>query len=283
MSLPILTAWLVALAVLAMPTGFFWCCCSGTLTVCVRGCGTPTGVVLSGVTVTIKQGGSTVATDTTGGGGCVSFTLASGSYSIEITGPTGYANATRSTTVAAAATTTEHFTLSAASGYHCCGTTPIPNTIYMTTAAGSFTMSWTGTAWLGSITISRTDATATNGAYTPGDSPCVVNQTADVTVAYQLTCGGQLTETWNEGCTRIDYYAGPPVRWECVNSYYDPMLSPSSTFADSAVGNLVPGCGFMPGAASWGTTTTLSMSSLGGSGSISGSKCLYPGSVSWTP
>lgn len=279
----IVVLWFFALAILATPTWFWWCCCSGTLTVCVKGCGIPSGVNLSGVTVTIKQGGSTIAADVTAGTGCVSFALATGSYSIEVTAPTGYANATRSTSVTANATTTEFFTLSAASGYHCCGTEPYPNTIYMTTAAGSFTMSWITSVWRGSITISRSDATATNGAYTPGDSPCIINQTADVTVAYQLNCNGQLTETWNEGCTRIDYYPGPPVRWECVNSYYDPMLTPSSTFADSAVGNISPGCGYMPGAASWGTTTTLSMSPSGGSGSISGSKCLYPGSVSWTP
>src|SRR6185312_7872005 len=48
------------------------CCCSGTthhcvITICVQGC---TGGSLSGAVVTIKFGGTTVATCTTNGGGC---------------------------------------------------------------------------------------------------------------------------------------------------------------------------------------------------------------------
>lgn len=90
MSLPILTAWLLALAVLAMPTGFFWCCCACTalVTVQVQGCNS---LGLDGELVTIKQGGTTVATGTTAGGGFVAFELPVGSYTAEIAAPTGFA------------------------------------------------------------------------------------------------------------------------------------------------------------------------------------------------
>lgn len=99
------------------------CTCTALVTIQVQGCN---NLGLDGELVTIKQGGVTVATDTTAGGGFVEFDLPVGSYTAEVTAPTGFA-----------AFTPESFDIEA-------GCEPVDLTLEMSVDSGDFACCWTG-------------------------------------------------------------------------------------------------------------------------------------------
>ena len=260
--------------------GFWWCCCNGVLIVCTKGCG-DIPINLPGVALAIKQGGETIATGSTGDNGCVTFDLPAGSYTIEITSaPTGYTALPTSATVTAGGTTNKTYPLGALSGYACCGDLMLPTTIYLTTPAGTVTMTKGGISYTGSIVVSRSDVTIDNPAWVPGvNAPCLINQTDDVEVQYILSCSGVLNEGWVEGCESLVHHLGPPDWWECINSYSYPPFTHSPASTGGVVGSYNCPDGSGGARAANGSVT---MSETGGSGSISGFYCLYPGSVTWT-
>lgn len=88
----------------------------GTLTICVKGC---FAAALNGRTVDALQSGIIVATGTTSGAGCVSFSLPPGSYDWTTNAPANYDGASGTATVTSSATTTVNVTLSPSSGYRC--------------------------------------------------------------------------------------------------------------------------------------------------------------------
>jgi hypothetical protein len=122
-ALALATLWCLAWA------PFFWCCCAPaecttTVNVRVQGCLTSGSVWLSGLTVSIKIGGTTVATGTTLGSSsyvAISVTAATGAAAtVEISGfATGYAHTPVAITLNCSSVTVST-SLGLITGYRCC-------------------------------------------------------------------------------------------------------------------------------------------------------------------
>jgi len=118
-----------------------------TLTVTVEGCdNTLPELLLSGVTVTLLLGGSTIGTCTTSSlGQCVFTALSSGTYTVQVTGlPTGYASFT-SASVSVTANTNYTAQCTPDSTHICCGVCPglpIPKTLTFNDSIGDLTATW---------------------------------------------------------------------------------------------------------------------------------------------
>jgi len=170
---------------------FSWSCTTATVNVAmsspsnvvsgnVKGCNT-TG--LSGVSVTLKQGATTLGTATTDASGNFSITFAwsSGSLTLECT-RSRFNNFTSTSFTPSGCnlTTTVNPTMTAATGYRCAncsGATPISETLYNTTPSGHTVtmtyqtpMSISGDGWEGTETINgRIFPDCSSGAATTGD------------------------------------------------------------------------------------------------------------------
>ena len=161
-----------------------------SLTVTVNTC----GIARSGVTVTATLSGATTQTGTTNGSGQVVLSLPnSGTWTVTVTAPSSRFNgSTNSIAVTCGGSFTLTSNLSIASGYVCCGChDPIATTLYGTDSNGTWTFTWTGTAW--------------NTCYTATDSSTGVNLScgaATVTYSRQYTifCS-------SGGRFRLDAYA----------------------------------------------------------------------------
>lgn len=138
------------------------CACylgTGTLTVCVKGCGS---TALNGRTVTVSQSGVTITTGTTSGSGCVTFTLPVGSYDVATDAPTHYDPASTSGVVVTPSTpATVNFTLAPSSGYSCSCVACYPGNCtgsapYVVPPA--FPATITGDDGIGSATMTQTNS-----------------------------------------------------------------------------------------------------------------------------
>jgi hypothetical protein len=182
------------------------CCppptCDTTFTVTVLGCASA-GV--SGVTVSIKVGGSTIASGSTNGSG-VATIVANGangtSVTVELSGiPTGYATPSNGSSSLNCGTRSVSFTLVPLSTYacvedNCCpqgGSAPylklvLPGTLTLTDSFGDITLTGGPTSWNGSATrpadpyIRNSDCTYVTG---------------DVTFYYNLSRLGSGSSCWS--------------------------------------------------------------------------------------
>lgn len=156
-ALALATLWLLAWAP-------FWCCCATcvtTFTVTVIGCNLAT---IAGVTVTVKQGGTTVGTGTTNSSGIATITATtatSGTATIEASPPTGYLlTSTTSSFNCGSQAVTISMTVDSAN-YICvaCCNFPVPLTLHLTTAQGTRAITYSAGGWRATGTVSATVAT----------------------------------------------------------------------------------------------------------------------------
>lgn len=185
---------LLALAVLGVPVPFFWskcCTCEAEVTVRLTGCN---GSGLDGETVTIKQGGSTVATGTTGGGGYVAFMLLVGSYTAHAPSVTGFMPLSAASFNVAAGCAPVSVALAMAvdsDNYVCCPTRarPIPMDLTYTDANGSIAATYvdagTRKFWQVCYAVSKSGI-LTDDSGIPRN--CTGTTTADVAVQATLEC-----------------------------------------------------------------------------------------------
>lgn len=193
-------AWLVALAVLAMPPGFFWCCCNTPpYTVCKYvapyGCN-GTGDFVSGLTVTVTGPYGYSDSQVTGVSGAYFCGLGPGTFTYTVLGADRFATKTGTFVISSPAdnNTTTSIPLVPGVGYQCfCAglTYPVAETIYLTGPgiSGAVTLTWGGSYWTGSGTFNYA-----------GTGCCGLS-------------GGSQTVTWYvcKGSTtlQVDYLASP--------------------------------------------------------------------------
>lgn len=143
----------------------------------------------SGVTVTVVQGASTWTATTNGSGVATFASLPTGSATATATAPNGRFANTAVTLTLVAGSQTSTITLSAASGYVCCGLTdPIPTTLYLSDAhQGSLAFTWNGSEYAVCYTYSE----ATNGVdYDYANTECDPVSPQTVSRQYRMTCNG---------------------------------------------------------------------------------------------
>jgi hypothetical protein len=155
----------------------------GRTTICLTVCSP--AIPVYGAVVTIKNGSTTVASGTTGTGGCVTLPVA-GTYTVQVqVGGTSVYSAVRS--LAADGTTT--IALASNSGMVCCGSYAIPQNLTLTDAAGSLQFSYYPNyfypIWYGGHSVSRLSCSVT----TP-NNVCVAAAPSQgpVKVCYQMIC-----------------------------------------------------------------------------------------------
>lgn len=183
------------------------CCCGapacGTLTVTVKGC---LLAVEAGAKVTLKQGGTAVATGTTDGGGRVAFPVpAAGGYTVEVAA----AHYTKAVSVSLGCSAQS---LTVAPTCHEC-TVDWPATLTLTDSFGDLTLTREAGAdgtytWKGCRTVVVTGTTL--AAADLACCPYVELTAIDLPVAYKLGCQSgtlgtavQLSATWL-ACGRND-------------------------------------------------------------------------------
>ena len=195
------------------------CCCSSSTKVCVSACSPAVNV--SGATVQILTGTTVVASCTTDSTGCCSFTQ-SGSYSVRVIFE-GVTCTTQTKTLDGTTIAISLDPTACGSDYVCCGGYMIPNTLTLTDAAGSITLSYCATCsgttptWTGGHAVTKTSCTVT----TPGNICTVAAPSSGpVRVCYQLTCNAgsspvfTLQRTWswvNESGTLTPIYYQDPA------------------------------------------------------------------------
>lgn len=185
---------------------FGTCCCGCNLCVTVRGCN---NVALVGVTVTFKQGTTTLGTAVTNGAGQACFSVpASGTYSYTCSVPR-YATGSGSV-VGLTCPTGANATLNlvADSSHICCSVcdTPIPKTLFLTDAnvtAMALTYNAGTNSWIGHYAFSTSPVVICGPPKTAG--------TNSMCVAYQFSCGAtantfQVSIVWN-----VDFVSGSYV------------------------------------------------------------------------
>jgi len=196
----LILAWLVALAILAAPTGFFWCCCGPCGTYCVRvWCGFNGGPGAEGVTVELKSGGVTVASGVTDVNGDVCLDVpSSGTYDRVITG-TLYTTTTQSVSLFCAENTGTAI-IDPIEGYSCVRSccddqegppypdVTWPTTLYLDDGIGVVTLtSASGDApgpWYGSAARRAANAITCDNSGGYSDVTDV-----DVTIYFEAYCG----------------------------------------------------------------------------------------------
>lgn len=171
--------------------------CDTTFNVNVRGCSSN----LSGVTVAVKQSGSTLASGTTNASGNVTLVASAVTGStgtVEITPPTGY-NASTTAVTFNCSTQAVNVTLTPAAGYSCspgcCPATgrsgppyadlTYPSTIYLNDGLGTVTLTETSAgskSYTGSASRTATD-------YVSCASGCPILTNGAVTVDFEVFCG----------------------------------------------------------------------------------------------
>jgi hypothetical protein len=211
-----------------------WCCCDCNTTInqTVTGC----SANLSGVTVNIKVGGSTVGTGTTNGSGYVSITVSqpSGtSATVEIVAPAHFITNTGTITLnCSTITRTTALSVDTASYYYCthdCGCSaeqvgsppyyrpPIPSTLYLDDGYGTVTLSLVGSYDPNGINVWRGNATRSATTVTDTCSPCVSTGGGSTIVFFEVSCS---SDTWS-GSLRVPVCGG-----FCTTIY--PKGSPST-------------------------------------------------------
>jgi hypothetical protein len=162
-------------------------CCGVAGTVRVNGCA---GVGVDGASVVVKSGATTVASGTTSGGGFLAISIAAGTYTFEVTGPTGAGFAFNTGSVAYSGGTVVR-TLSADSGHVCaCDCNyPIPKTLSFSDGLGTHALNWvSGTSWLSPAI--GTGITGTSKINDVDFTTFCLPDGGECQIQYSMTCGG---------------------------------------------------------------------------------------------
>jgi hypothetical protein len=167
------------------------CCCGGcTTTICVNGCGAALG---AGDTVNIISGSTTVATGTTGSGGCVTLSIpAAGSYTVQVIDP-NFGTKEFTETLTCGGTVTVRLGATPTNGT-CCDNCIFPDTLFVTDAIQTTTLTFNGSGWGGCYVIN---------SLMPGfgDCDCTgTSGTSSTLVTYGVACNGPQI-TVNRGIT----------------------------------------------------------------------------------
>lgn len=187
---------------------------------------------LDGATVVISQGATTLATGTTSGGGYWWFyPPATGTYSVQITPPTGppynrFRVLTSGLTVSSVCSVLNvSYTLQPLSGYSCCTDNitfpvfPIPNTLTLTDAGGSASVTG-GCSWaaclrrsMDNVSPSNTpgSCSCTGGGFSPQPPPDIGTHDCNVEYEIQMTSASQLIGLANS----LAYRADCPTTHQC--------------------------------------------------------------------
>jgi len=160
------------------------CNCGGgacNVTIDVDGC----GAGVSGATVTIKSGGSTVASGTTSGGTVALSIPSAGTYEVVVSA-SGYPPYDQNLTLSCSGT----YAINLTAGYVCCGTCIVPDTLHLTDGGGGCTLTWNGSSsWIGCY----------QAAVGSGSTPCgdpgagcqfICTPGGSCTIVYTITCAG---------------------------------------------------------------------------------------------
>lgn len=191
---------------IAAPGG---CACCGTTT---PSCPVSFNFTLCGASatsgsVTVSQGGSTVATATLSGSGLASLSLPSGTYDVDATGPNGSTFHGTFTMPSPCTAQSRTFALSPPTGFVCCGAKMAPATLHFVDSNGTWTMPFrTGIGWEICCSTPARSVTVKDG------TPCVCTQTnASVPYYVRVRCSGQIemqyivTPTCDNPAPHINY------------------------------------------------------------------------------
>ncbi len=170
------------------------CCCGcSPTTICVTGCSSS---IINGATVTVKSGATVIGTCVTSGSGCCQITIPSGGSYTVVVSATGFTTNTSTHTLSCGGSTTISLGNPPA-GTTCCGSCPVPNTLTLTDATGTCTLTHSGGAWTGFYEFSMTGRTT---SIIGGVCTCSAPTTVTQHIQYQLVCSGAgtmtLTRTW---------------------------------------------------------------------------------------
>ncbi len=217
-------------------------------TVCVTACSP--AVPIYGVTVTLLSGSTTVASGTTGSGGCITFPV-SGTYTVQVRmgGTLVYSG---SRTLPPGGTTTIAISTT---GIVCCGGYAIPQNMTLTDAAGSISFIYYPNSfsptWYGGHAVTLLSSSAT----TP-NNVCIVAAPSQgpVRVCYMMTCQsgsspvfsvqrswswvyqqGTLTPIWYQDST--GFIAGQPCATSPPAACGSPHTDTSTFSANPAAGS----------------------------------------------
>lgn len=156
------------------------------LTVCVGACG---GLPVFGASVALIRDGETVASGTTGAGGCVSFSgegIAAGTYTVQVTVSGSVAYSSPQTLACGVPIMIE---VGSGAGLVCCGGYAIPTVLTLTDAAGSMAFVYNPNyffpLWTGGHSVQIASCVVT----TPNNI-CVVwpETVGPVRICYQMIC-----------------------------------------------------------------------------------------------
>jgi hypothetical protein len=158
------------------------CCCGGCMTtICVTGCAAPIG---AGDTVNVLQGTDTVGTGTTSSSGCCTVTIPSaGSRTVQVIDPNFGTKTFDDVSLTCGGKTTVSLGGEPTNGT-CCDNCIFPDTLFVTDAFQTATLTFNGTRWLGCYVIN---------SLTPGFSDCDCTGTAGTSstlVTYGVQCNG---------------------------------------------------------------------------------------------
>jgi carboxypeptidase family protein len=203
------------------------CCgCGGCDTkICVQG---TCSANVQGASVAVKSGSTVVASGTTGSDGCVTLTIGSaGTYTVVVSAA-GYVTSTTSHYLACGGTTnialtkdTIHVT--------CCATcpNPLPMTIHISDAAGTWTAAWTGGGWQASNSYGTSPHKSISPVCAPDGNCMTSGGTADYPYTYNVSCTGtpgvfHVIRSWAYvDCTPnpagIQYYTGSGCAFGTAN------------------------------------------------------------------
>lgn len=214
-----------------------------SLCVTARACEAGFDPYLQGALVTVKSGGTTIATVTTDGSGvgCVQLLASTGSYSIEVS---AYRFDTDIATRTITCGTTHIADLVPSTGYACnetnntssCRQTPIAKTLYLTTPAGtSVTLTWDPfDRWTGTDTRSIANASDCS-------NPGFVSQ--NITFGWRYE-GDILTYDYKMCSLTGSLGAGTdPVQGDTCGAFFGVATASSTAGSENANSNTPPGCG----------------------------------------
>jgi hypothetical protein len=204
--------------------------------------------------VTIRLGGTVVASGTTNSSGVYSTILAStGTYSItavksRFDGVIGYRTFSTGDT-----TKSITLSLSPATGYVCCAgcVDPFPETLYYTGELGTITLTYNAGTWRGSTVVSVSDAATCTW---DGDSCDCTYGTSDVTVNYSVSCPTYPSTTWTiVAAARFTKITNTNIKWKADGGGCDPEGGGTYGVSTTKTGCTLPITGTMtcPGFANY--------------------------------
>ena len=116
------------------------------------------------------------------------------------------------------------YTLSLAAGFVCCGTCPVPQTLYVTDGCGTQTITWNGSSWVATTPCLSTSGTILTDV--SGSCICAHNGSGTVLYSYSGTCASGVfslnCQTTEIDCAGTHYYRNATC---AVNNYPAPTCS----------------------------------------------------------